>query len=72
MNISQHPSKDDTDEASRLAVTATAADLEDWARSVADHGQVDLHDLVHVLNILRADSVPQHSSPALFPALAAS
>ena len=38
------------DEASRLAVTATAADLEDWARSVAVHGQVDLADLVGVLD----------------------
>jgi hypothetical protein len=47
------------DEASRLAVTATVADLEDWARSAAVHGQVDLVDLVDVLDVLRADSVPQ-------------
>lgn len=59
------------EEASRLAVTATAADLEYWARSVAVRGQVELHDLVGVLDALRAASAPQHSAPA-FPALAAS
>jgi hypothetical protein len=47
------------DEASRLAVTATVADLEDWARTAAVHGKVDLVDLVDVLDVLRADSVPQ-------------
>jgi hypothetical protein len=47
------------DEASRLAVTATVADLEDWARSTAVQGQVDLIDLIDVLDVLRADSVPQ-------------
>jgi len=57
------PQQLSVDEASRLAVTATAADLEYWARSVAVHGQVDLDDLVAVLEVLRADSVPQHSAP---------
>ncbi len=60
------------DEASRLAVTATVADLEDWARSVAVHGQLDLVDLVDVLDVLRAHSVPQHSAPPAFATLAAS
>jgi hypothetical protein len=60
------------DEASRLAVTATAADLEYWARSAAFHGQVDLHDLVGVLDALRAASAPEHSVPTAFPALVAS
>jgi hypothetical protein len=56
MNTAQQLS---ADEASRLAVTATVADLEDWARSAAVQGQVDLADLVDVLDVLRADSVPQ-------------
>ena len=47
------------DEASRLAVTATVADLEDWARSAAVQGRVNLVDLVDVLDVLRTDSVPQ-------------
>jgi hypothetical protein len=47
------------DEASRLAVTATVADLEDWARSAAVQGKVDLVGLVDILDVLRADSVPQ-------------
>jgi hypothetical protein len=50
------------DEASRLAVTALASDLEYWARSVAHLGRVDLEDLVGVLDVLRAHSVPQHSA----------
>jgi hypothetical protein len=51
------------DEASRLAVTATVADLEDWAHGVAVHGQVDLDDLVGFLDALREDSIPQHFAP---------
>ena len=69
MNMTQQLS---AAEASRLAVTATAADLEDWARSVAVHGQVDFHDLVGVLDVLRAASAPRHSAPSAFPTLAAS
>ncbi len=53
------------DEASRLAVTAVAADLEYWARGVADHGRIDLDDLIGVLDVIRADSVPQDSAPDL-------
>ncbi len=60
------------DEASRLAVTAMAADLQDWALSVAVRGQVSLVDLVDVLNVLREHSVPQYSDASAFPALAAS
>jgi hypothetical protein len=51
------------DEASRLAVTAVAADLEYWAHSAADNGKVQLGDLIGVLDLLRADSVPQDSAP---------
>ena len=54
------------DEASRLAVTATATDLEEWAHSVAVHGQVALDDLVDVLYVLRAHSTPQYATPT-FP-----
>jgi hypothetical protein len=46
------------DEASRLAVTATAADLEDWARDAAFEGRVELDALIDVLAVLRADSIP--------------
>jgi hypothetical protein len=51
--------------ASRLAVTATVADLEHWARSVAARGKVDLHDLLGVLDELRAASIPHHSAPSV-------
>jgi hypothetical protein len=47
------------DEASRLAVTATVADLEYWAHGVAVDGQIDLEDLVGVLDALRAESLPK-------------
>ena len=57
------------DEASRLAVTAT--DLEHWAHSVTVRGRVNLEDLVDILDVLRAASVPQHSATPTFPALAA-
>jgi hypothetical protein len=60
------PQQLSVDEASRLAVTATAADLEYWARSVAAHGQIKLDDLVGVLDALRTASVPQHSVPTTF------
>ena len=69
MNI---PDPLSVDEASRLAVTATAADLQDWALGVAVRGQVGLDDLLKVLDVLRADSVPQPSDASLFHALAAS
>ena len=49
------------EEASRLADTATVADLEDWARGAAVHGHVDLTDLVDVLDVLRSHSGPQAS-----------
>jgi hypothetical protein len=53
------------DEASRLAVTAVAADLEYWARSVADQGRIDLDDLIGVLDVIRADSVLHDPVPDL-------
>jgi hypothetical protein len=59
------------DEASRLAVTATVADLEYWAHAVAVRGQVDLADLVGCLDALRAASVPQCSAPTHIRAVAA-
>jgi hypothetical protein len=60
------------EEASRLAVTATVADLEDWGRSAAVNGRVELDALVRVLNILRADSVPQQPAAPAFSFLSAS
>jgi hypothetical protein len=67
MNISHQLS---VDQASRLAVTAVAADLEHWACSVAVQGQVDLNDLVGILDAFRAASVPL-SAKSTFPVLAA-
>ena len=58
MYMTQHLT---VEEASRLAVTATAADLEDWARDAAVHGRVELSALVDTLDILRAASNPQPS-----------
>ena len=69
MNI---PEPLSVDEASRLAVTATVADVQDWALSAAVRGQVALTDLFDVLDVLRAASVPQSSDASAFPGLAAS
>ena len=60
------------EEASRLAVTATVADLEDWARSAAVRGSVELTELVRVLHVLRSDSLPQHEAAPAARALSAS
>jgi hypothetical protein len=60
------------EEASRLAVTATAADLETWSHSVAVHGQIELADLLEVLQLLRSASQPQHQSTPTLTALSAS
>jgi hypothetical protein len=68
MTTGQHLS---VEEASRLAVTATVADLETWARSVAVSGRLELDDLLDVLGVVRAASVPQDSTPPAFLTLAA-
>jgi hypothetical protein len=60
------------EEASRLAVTATVADLEDWSRSVAVHGQIELADLAGGLETLRSASLPQHQSSPKLTSLSAS
>jgi hypothetical protein len=57
---------DDDDEldpelASRLAVTAVAADLEYWARSTAVDGRVGLNDLIRTLDLVREASSPEPS-----------
>jgi hypothetical protein len=39
--------------ASRLAVTAVAADLEYWARHAAVEGHVGLNDLIQTLDVIR-------------------
>ncbi|MDX6359292.1 MAG: hypothetical protein QOH37_2346 [Nocardioidaceae bacterium] len=69
MNSPRHLS---VEEASRLAVTATVADLEDWARSVAIQGHVELDELVGVLGVLRSASVPGHQWAPMLTALSAS
>jgi hypothetical protein len=46
------------EQASRLAVTALAADLEYWARTVAVDGRVGLNDLTRALDTVRETSVP--------------
>jgi hypothetical protein len=60
------------EEASRLAVTATVADLEDWGHSVAVHGQIELEDLVGVLDVLRSASLPHQQATPMFYPLSAS
>lgn len=64
MNDPRHLS---VEQASRLAVTATVADLEDWARAVAVHGQVDLEELVDVLDTFRLHSVPHPARHGFTP-----
>jgi hypothetical protein len=66
MNTAQQLS---ADESSRLAVTATVADLEVWAHSVAVRGRVELDDLIEVLDVIRAHSIPRHSASPAFPTL---
>jgi hypothetical protein len=39
--------------ASRLAITAVAADLEYWARNAAVEGHVGLNDLIQILDVIR-------------------
>jgi hypothetical protein len=41
------------EQASRLAVTAIAADLEYWARTASIQGHVGLNDLIRTLDIIR-------------------
>ena len=60
------------EEASRLAVTATVADLEAWSHTVAVHGYVELVELVGVLEILRSASLPRHQSTPTLTSLSAS
>jgi hypothetical protein len=66
MNIRQQLTVED---ASRLAVTATVADLEDWSRAVAVRGQIELQDLLGVLEIMRSDSLPQQQLEPTFDTL---
>jgi hypothetical protein len=48
------------EQASCLAVTAVAADLEYWARTAASgDGRVGLNDLVRILDVIREDSTPE-------------
>jgi hypothetical protein len=61
MTIREHLS---AEEASRLAVTATCADLEFWARGVAVQGKIELDDLIGFIEALREVSVPQYLVPA--------
>ena len=42
------------EQASSLAVTAAAADLEYWARTASVDGRVGLNDLVRALDVIRA------------------
>ena len=46
------------EEASRLAVTALAADLEFWARTVSVDGWVGVNDLIRTLDLIREAGVP--------------
>jgi hypothetical protein len=44
--------------ASRLAITAVAADLEYWARHASVEGHVGLNDLIQVLDVIRDATGP--------------
>jgi hypothetical protein len=46
------------EQASRLAVTALATDLEYWARTVSVDSRVGLNDLTRALDAVRDASVP--------------
>ena len=46
------------DQATRLAVTAVAADLEYWARNASVQGRVGLNDLIQILDMIRLASIP--------------
>jgi hypothetical protein len=56
----EHPFGDEltVEEASRLAVTALAADLEFWARAVSVDGWVGVNDLIRTLDLVREAGVP--------------
>ena len=47
------------EQASRLAVIAVAADLENWARTASVEGLVGINDLVRVLDLMRHASAPE-------------
>jgi hypothetical protein len=47
------------EQASRLAVTAVAADLEYWARIASVEGYVGLNDLIRTLDMIRLASSPE-------------
>lgn len=46
------------EQASRMAVTALASDIEYWARESARDGQVSVDDLTRVLDVVREASRP--------------
>jgi hypothetical protein len=48
------------EQASRMAVTAVASDLEFWARTASVDGRVGLNDLTRTLDLIRAASLPEH------------
>jgi hypothetical protein len=60
----------DPELASRLAVTAVAADLEYWARGTAVDGRVGLNDLIRTLDVIREASSPEPSRPGRLDATA--
>jgi hypothetical protein len=41
------------EQASRMSVTAVAADLEYWARTISVDGRVGLNDLTRTLDVIR-------------------
>ena len=47
------------EQASRLAVTAVATDLEYWARTASVEGYVGLNDLIRTLDMIRLDGTPE-------------
>jgi hypothetical protein len=51
------------EQASRMSVTAVAADLEYWARSASVDGRVGLNDLTRTLDVIREASTLETPRP---------
>ena len=51
------------EQASRMSVTAVAADLEYWARTTSVDGRVGLNDLTRTLDVIREASTLESPRP---------
>jgi hypothetical protein len=51
------------EQASRMSVTAVAADLEYWARTASVDGRIGLNDLTRTLDVIRGASTLESPRP---------